>query len=55
MPKALELRKVIALLGNYGIEFDSKSSGKHSGKFTKNGKSFPVKAHGMKTTILPSD
>lgn len=51
MPKALELRKVIELLKNYGIEFDSKSSGRHSGKFIKMGKSFPVKAHGMKTTI----
>ncbi|MEK6645764.1 MAG: hypothetical protein AABY84_03710 [Candidatus Firestonebacteria bacterium] len=53
MPKALELRKVIELLKNYGIEFDSKSGGRHSGKFIKMGKSFPVKAHGMKTTILP--
>lgn len=53
MPKAHELRKVIELLKNYGIEFDSKSGGRHSGKFIKMGKSFPVKAHGMKTTILP--
>ena len=53
MPKALELRKVIELLKYFGIEFDSKSGGKHSGKFIKKGKSFPVKSHGMKTTILP--
>lgn len=53
MPKPLELRKVIEILRDYGIEFDSKSGGRHSGKFVKAGKSFPVKAHGMKTTILP--
>ncbi len=53
MPKALELRKVIEILRAYDIKFDSKSGGKHSGKFIKENKSFPVKAHGMKTTILP--
>ena len=53
MPKALELRKVIEILRAYDIEFDSKSGGKHSGKFIKGNKSFPVKTHGMKTTILP--
>lgn len=53
MPKALELRKVISILRTYGVEFDSRSSGKHSGKFIKGNKSFPVKAHGMKTMILP--
>lgn len=53
MPKAIELRKVIKILKAYGIEFDSKSSGKHSGKFIKGNKSFPVKAHGKKTMILP--
>ena len=53
MPKAIELRKVIKILKDYGIEFDSKSGGKHSGKFIKGNKSFPVKAHGKKTMILP--
>ncbi len=53
MPKILELRKVIDILRNYGIEFDPKSGGKHSGKFFKENKSFPVKSHGNKTMILP--
>jgi hypothetical protein len=53
MPKSLELRKVIAILKEYGIEFDPKSGGRHSGKFFKGNKSFPVKSHGMKTIILP--
>ena len=53
MPKALELRKVIEILRTYDIKFNSKTGGKHSGKFIKENKSFPVKAHGMKTTILP--
>ncbi len=53
MPKAIELRKVIKVLKSYGIEFDSRSGGRHSGKFVKMGKSFPVKTHGMKTMILP--
>ncbi len=53
MPKPLELRKVIEILRDYGVEFDSKSGGRHHGKFVKAGKSFPVKAHGMKTMILP--
>ncbi len=53
MPKALELRKTIEILKNYGIEFDSKSRGRHSGKFVKGDRSFPVKSHGNKTMILP--
>ena len=53
MPKPLELRKVIEILRDYGVEFDSTSGGRHHGKFVKAGKSFPVKAHGMKTMILP--
>ncbi len=53
MPKALELRKVIEILRKYRIEFNSKSGGRHSGKFVKGGKAFPVKTHGMKTMILP--
>lgn len=53
MPKSLELRKVIELLREYEIIFDSKTGGRHSGKFIKGSKSFPVKAHGMKTVILP--
>ncbi len=53
MPKALELRKIIEILKNYGIEFDSKSRGRHSGKFVKGNRSFPVKSHGNKTMILP--
>lgn len=53
MPKSLELRKVIALLKSYGIEFEAKARGRHSGKFYRGNRSFPVKAHGMKTMILP--
>jgi hypothetical protein len=53
MPKALELRKVIQILKPYQIEFDSNAGGKHSGKFIRANKSFPVKTHGQKTIILP--
>ncbi|MGR3318752.1 MAG: hypothetical protein ACUZ8O_09765 [Candidatus Anammoxibacter sp.] len=53
MPKALELRKVIKILKDYEITFAPKSGGKHSGRFVKGNKSFPVKTHGMKTMILP--
>ncbi len=53
MPKALELRKVIKILKAYEVEFQLNTSGKHSGKFIKGNKSFPVKTHGMKTIILP--
>ena len=48
MPDALELRKVIEMLKKHGIEFDAKSGGRHSGKFVKENKSFPVKSHGAK-------
>ncbi|RJP31691.1 MAG: hypothetical protein C4527_07275 [Candidatus Omnitrophota bacterium] len=53
MPKPIELRKVIQILNRYGIEFDRKTGGKHSGKFCRGSVSFPVKAHGLKTEILP--
>ena len=52
MPKCLELRKVIKALKKYGIIY-MVGKGRHP-KFydplTK--KSYPVKAHGKKTTIL---
>ena len=53
MPKALELRKVIKILGKYGIVYVT-GKGRHPKFFdlhTK--KSYPVKAHGNKTMILP--
>lgn len=53
MPKALELRKVIVILKDFDIEFDAKSGGRHSGKFFRGNKSFPVKSHGKKTMLLP--
>lgn len=53
MPKAIELRKVVKILRKHGVEFDSKSRGRHSGKFIRDNKSFPVKSHGKKTMILP--
>jgi hypothetical protein len=53
MPKALELRKVIKILKPYKIEFHPNTAGKHSGKFIRANKSFPVKTHGQKTMILP--
>ncbi len=53
MPKSLELRKVIRILKEYGIEFDAKSRGRHSGKFVRGNLSFPVKSHGKKTMLLP--
>lgn len=53
MPKALELRKIAEILKAFGIEFDPKSGGRHTGKFIKGSKSFPVKSHGSKTTLLP--
>jgi len=53
MPKALELRKVIKIIKSYKIEFHSNTGGKHSGKFIRENKSFPVKIHGKKTMILP--
>ena len=53
MPKAKELRRVIKTLAKYGIEFNYSKKGKHSGKFYKGPRSFPVKTHGKKTEILP--
>jgi hypothetical protein len=53
MPKPIELRKLIELLREFEIIFDSKTGGRHSGKFIRGPKSFPVKSHGMKTVILP--
>jgi hypothetical protein len=53
MPKPKELRKVIKILSKYGVEFKYSKRGKHSGKFYKGAKSFPVKTHGKKTEILP--
>jgi len=52
MLKQMELRKVIKLLSDYAIQFNYASGGKHTGKFYKDGKSFPVKCHGKKTEIL---
>lgn len=52
MPKPKELRRVIKILSKYGIEFKYSKKGKHSGKFYKKEKSFPVKTHGKKTDIL---
>ncbi len=52
MLKIMELRKVIKILSNYDIQFDYASGGRHTGKFYKGGKSFPVKCHGRKTEIL---
>ncbi len=52
MLKPMELRKVIKLLSDYDIRFDYTSGGKHTGKFCKGPKSFPIKCHGRKTEIL---
>ena len=43
MPKPRELRKVIKILSNYGVEFSFSKKGKHSGKFYRGPHSFPVK------------
>ena len=53
MPKAKELRKVIKVLAKYEIKFVYSKGGKHSGRFCKEKRSFPVKTHGKKTEILP--
>jgi hypothetical protein len=53
MPKPLELRKVIKIVKPYDIEFNANTGGKHSGKFIRAKKSFPVKTHGQKTLLLP--
>ncbi len=52
MPKNLELRKVIKALKKYGIIFVT-GKGRHP-KFydPETKKSYPVKSHGKKTTIL---
>jgi hypothetical protein len=52
MPKALELRKVIKLLGKFGIIYVT-GSGRHP-KFyePQTKKSYPIKSHGKKTMIL---
>jgi hypothetical protein len=52
MLKLIELRKVIKILSDYDIQFDYASGGKHTGKFYKGGKSFPVKCYGRKTEML---
>ena len=52
MLKPMELRKVIKILSDYAIQFNYASGGKHTGKFYKGGKSFPVKCNGKKTEIL---
>ena len=53
MPKPLELRKVIHLLRKYGIVYVS-GKGRHPKFFNpETCKSYPVKAHGLKTLILP--
>jgi hypothetical protein len=52
MPKALELRKVIKILGKYGIVYVT-GLGRHPKVFDPQTKrSYPVKAHGKKTMIL---
>ena len=53
MSKALELRKVINSLKEYGIVYVS-GKGRHP-KFydPETHRSYPVKSHGKKTTILP--
>ena len=53
MPKAIELRKLIRLLTPYGIHYVAKN-GRHP-KFVhkETGRTYPVKAHGKKTMILP--
>ena len=52
MLKPMELRKVIKILSDYDIRFDHASGGKHTGKFYRGPKSFPIKCHGRKTDIL---
>ena len=52
MPKNLELRKVIRIMKKYGIIYIT-GKGRHP-KFydPETKKSYPVKSHGEKTTIL---
>jgi hypothetical protein len=40
-------------LQNEMMSFHKISGGKHSGKFIRDNRSFPVKTHGKKTMILP--
>ncbi len=52
MPKNLELRKVIKALKKYDIIFVT-GKGRHPKFFDpETNKSYPVKSHGKKTTIL---
>ena len=52
MPKALELRKVIKIVGKYGIVYVT-GIGRHPRFFDPQTKrTYPVKAHGKKTLIL---
>ena len=53
MPKALELRKVIKIVGRFGIVYVT-GKGRHPKFFnTQTKRSYPIKAHGKKTMILP--
>ena len=53
MPKSKELRKVIKILNQYGIVYVT-GKGRHPKFFDpETRKSYPVKAHGRKTLILP--
>lgn len=52
MPKPKELRKVVSILSEYGVEFTHSKRGRHKGKFYRGKLSFPVKAHGKKTELL---
>ena len=49
----IDLQSESKLSKEYGIEFDAKSRGRHSGKFVRGNLSFPVKAHGKKMMLLP--
>jgi len=52
MSKALELRKVIKIVGKYGIVYVT-GKGRHPKFFDPQTKrTYPVKAHGKKTMIL---
>ena len=52
MPNALQLRKVIKIVGKYGIVYVT-GKGRHPKFFDPQTKrTYPVKAHGKKTMIL---
>ena len=52
MPNVLELRKVIKIVGKYGIVYVT-GKGRHPKFFDPQTKrTYPVKAHGKKTMIL---